>query len=32
MNGSGKKLNNGIYYAYIRVGKEMSVIKILKTQ
>ena len=32
MNGNGKILNNGIYYAYIRVGKEMSVIKILKTQ
>ncbi len=31
-NGNGKKLNNGIYYSYIRVGKEISVIKILKTQ
>lgn len=31
-SGDGKKLNNGIYYSYIRIGKEISVIKILKTQ
>jgi len=29
---SGKNLKNGIYYSYIRVGRDISVLKIMKTQ